>query len=209
MSEPAVGSRRRRQPIRKGDLRERAILDAAEQLLTEVGADAMTVEAIATRAGITRGALYFYFGSKQEVLAALVARTIVSLSVSAQSAREDVGATPRELISSLVRNTAAAWRQHGTVMRAAVELSPAVPQIADLWTSTVEDTITSLTQLLERAGVPTGRGPSGAPALARALCWMTERNFYWASVSGSPAALKRTTEACTAVWFAVLPDDGS
>ncbi|MFC9250253.1 helix-turn-helix domain-containing protein [Amycolatopsis thailandensis] len=41
---------------------------------------------IAKGAGISRGSLYFYFGSKQEVLAALVARTVASLHLDGQSA---------------------------------------------------------------------------------------------------------------------------
>lgn len=64
---------------RKGDVRERAILDTCEALLADKGYDAMTVGDIAQGAGITRGALYFYFGSKHEVVAALVARTVEHL----------------------------------------------------------------------------------------------------------------------------------
>ncbi|WP_234795975.1 TetR/AcrR family transcriptional regulator [Mycobacteroides chelonae] len=36
----------------------------------------MTVNEIARIAGITRGGMYFYFGSKQEVVTALVASTV-------------------------------------------------------------------------------------------------------------------------------------
>ncbi|MGJ5691939.1 helix-turn-helix domain-containing protein, partial [Streptomyces pratensis] len=67
-------ARGRRTTGRKGDVRERAILDTCEALLAHKGYDAMTVGDVAQGAGITRGALYFYFGSKQEVVTALVAR---------------------------------------------------------------------------------------------------------------------------------------
>ncbi|MGJ5691915.1 helix-turn-helix domain-containing protein, partial [Streptomyces pratensis] len=67
-------TRGRRTTERKGDVRERAILDTCEALLAHKGYDAMTVGDVAQGAGITRGALYFYFGSKQEVVTALVAR---------------------------------------------------------------------------------------------------------------------------------------
>lgn len=69
-------SRRSTPTVRKGDLREQQILDAAEDLLTTTGYADMTVADIAESVGITRAALYFYFGSKQEVLTALVARTV-------------------------------------------------------------------------------------------------------------------------------------
>jgi len=72
-------TRSRRAAERKGDIRERAILDTCEALLAHKGYDAMTVGDIAQGAGITRGALYFYYGSKQEVVTALVARTVEHL----------------------------------------------------------------------------------------------------------------------------------
>src|SRR4051812_6589403 len=62
----AAARRRRREAPRKGDLREQAILDAAEALLESETLDTLTVEAIARGAGITRNALYFYFASKQD-----------------------------------------------------------------------------------------------------------------------------------------------
>src|SRR3954466_3767735 len=79
VSTPKGPSPRRRTAPRKGDLREAAILDAAERQLSDRGADRITVETIATAAGITRGALYFYFGSKNDVLAALVERTVTAV----------------------------------------------------------------------------------------------------------------------------------
>jgi hypothetical protein len=58
-------SRRTTPAVRKGDLRERQILDAVEKLQATRGYADMTVGDIAEAAGITRGALYFYFASKQ------------------------------------------------------------------------------------------------------------------------------------------------
>ncbi|MEU7227701.1 TetR/AcrR family transcriptional regulator [Streptomyces chrestomyceticus] len=69
-------ARSRRATERKSDVRERAILDTCEALPAHKGYDAMTVGDIAQGAGITRGALYFCFGSKQEAVTALVARTV-------------------------------------------------------------------------------------------------------------------------------------
>nr|WP_281284467.1 helix-turn-helix domain-containing protein [Nonomuraea diastatica] len=50
-------TRSRRTTARKGDVRERAILDTCEALLAHKGYDAMSVGDIAQGAGITRGAL--------------------------------------------------------------------------------------------------------------------------------------------------------
>jgi AcrR family transcriptional regulator len=67
----------------------------------------MTVGDITEAVGITRGALYFYFASKQDVLTAL-------------------------------DRTVQLWREHGVVMRSAVDLSSTAPEIDQLWTGTAD-----------------------------------------------------------------------
>ncbi|MEU5259237.1 TetR/AcrR family transcriptional regulator [Amycolatopsis sp. NPDC021455] len=192
---------KRRDTPTKGDLREQAILDAAEVLLEREHTEPMTVESIAKGAGISRGSLYFYFGSKQEVLAALVARTVARLHMDDQSA--DPGLPARDTVRRAVENTARTWREHGLVMRAAVEFGPEVPEIARLWRATVANNAEAMTRVLVAAGLPDGNGPAGAAALAEALCWMTERNFYHASTK--PGGLDRVTETMVEIWCRVLP----
>ncbi len=51
-----------------------SILDAAEQLVAEVGYDEMTTNAVARRAGISPGSLYQYFDNKADILTALLDR---------------------------------------------------------------------------------------------------------------------------------------
>lgn len=94
------------------------------------------------------------------------------------------------------------WRAHGPVMRAAVELSPTVPEIARLWNGTVERYAEAMTAVLRRAGVPAGEKPA---ALVQALCWMTERVFYHASRAGGPGELDAAAETCAEVWRRTIP----
>ena len=197
--------RGRRDKPRKGDLREQAILDTAEQLLEDIGVDRMTVEDIARGAGLSRGSLYFYFGSKQEVMTALVARTMAVLVADAATAAADTEHSPEETISRSVQTTARMWREHGPVMRAAVELSPTVPDIDALWSETVQTYIGATTQILLRAGLPAGKGPTSAGTMAEILCWGTERNFYRASSApANSRTLQRATVACTEVFHRVI-----
>lgn len=190
-------TRKRRDAPRKGDLREQAILDTAEALLEHEHVEPMTVETIAKGAGISRASLYFYFGSKQDVLTALVARTVAALGRDADTAAVDAGSAPAETARTAVLFTGRMWLEHGPVMRAAVELSPTVPEIARLWNGTVDRYAEAMTGVLERAGLPTGDGPADAAALARALCWMTERAFYHASATGG---LDAAAETCAELW---------
>ena len=98
-------------------------------------------------------------------------------------------------VRASVRHTADLWREHGLVMRAAVDLSPVTPAIRALWTGTVTRYAAAMTEVLTRAGVPD-------PAVAEALCWMTERTFYWATVNGDD--LDRTAEICARIWCATI-----
>ncbi|MBS2554103.1 TetR/AcrR family transcriptional regulator [Catenulispora sp. NL8] len=196
-----AGTRRRVAPT-KGDLRERAILDAAEQQLDSEGADGMTVATIAQAAGITRGALYFYFGSKNEVLAALVARTVATLRAEMDAADADGASAPGDALRQGVEQTARMWREHGTVMRTAVELSPTVPAIDQAWRSAVVALADTTRGIAERAGLPAGPGPHDAAAVAAALVWMTERALYQATVSGG--SLDEAAATLLHVWLAAL-----
>ncbi|MFE3176011.1 TetR/AcrR family transcriptional regulator [Amycolatopsis sp. NPDC059090] len=196
MEEQGTRARRRTAPT-KGDLRERAILDAAEQQLNATGGACMTVATIAQEAGITRGALYFYFGSKNDVLAALVERTVAKLrtEVDAVDAAAEV---PGDAVRQGVEQTARMWREHGTVMRTAVELSPSVPAIDQAWRSAVVALADTMGGVAERAGLPSGT----AAEVAAALVWMTERVFYQAVVADS--SLDDAAATLTRVWLAAL-----
>ncbi len=199
------GPRRRRETPTKGDLRERAILDAAEALLARDGVEPLTVEAIARGAGISRGSLYFYFGSRQEVLTALVARTVDVLAQDALAAAAALDAPPLETVRESLRRTERSWREHGPVLRAAVDHAAAIPEIGVLWNDTVVDYATVMTAVLRRAGLPDGSGATGAAALARALCWMTERTYYVASSApDGRQGLRAATATCGEIWARVI-----
>ncbi|GAS97714.1 regulatory protein TetR [Mycolicibacterium canariasense] len=194
-------TRRRSGEPRKGDLREAAILDAAERLLSTIGYDAMTIADVAEGAGITRGALYFYFGSKQEIITALFARTVAVLHEKSRAATEDA-ASGAKAIDTAMRRTEDLWREHGVVMRTAIDLAATVPQLDALWKETADIFIAAIKAILEQMGVPAGKRPDQSSALAEALCWMIERNFYQAS-RVSPARLAQARQACTEIWLRV------
>lgn len=199
--------RRRADAPRKGDLREQAILDAAETLFEKEGVDPVTVEQIARAAGISRASLYFYFGSKQEVIAALVARTMAVIREEAGILAE-VDVPPQVTIERVIARIEKQWLEHGVVMRAAVESSPLIPEVKDLWNGTIESYIDPLAEVLVRAGVPDNRSPTGARALAKALSWMGERTFYVASTSASSEReIRRAARTVIALWYCAMDMD--
>jgi AcrR family transcriptional regulator len=63
------------------------ILDVAAQIASDEGASQLTIDAVAKRAGISKGGVMYHFGSKDEMLSALVDRvTQVTLARVSESA---------------------------------------------------------------------------------------------------------------------------
>jgi AcrR family transcriptional regulator len=54
------------------DKRREQIVDALYDCLAETGHESVTVKQIAQRAGLTHGAIHYYFGNKDEIIEALV-----------------------------------------------------------------------------------------------------------------------------------------
>lgn len=201
-STPAVG--RRQGSGRKGDDREKRILDMAEELLAREGFEAMTVESIARGAGISRASLYFYFGSKQDVLTALVSRTMEAIDEDARAASTNTSNAPEAVVLDGIATTEGFWRQHGIVMQAAIEVGQTIPAIKELWSSTLERSVRGYGAAFVRAGFEEGDGPQQSNALSRALCYMVERSFYWSFAMTGEKHLHEVTETCQQVWLAAL-----
>ncbi len=71
----AVAERRERERI----ARREAILDAAQQLTTEVGYEALRMDAVAEAAELSKGTLYLYFANKEALCAGVATRLIDKL----------------------------------------------------------------------------------------------------------------------------------
>jgi AcrR family transcriptional regulator len=93
--------RRRRLP---GDLRKIQLLDVAVELLAEGGPDAVTMEGVAARAGVSKTLGYRYFGNADELLVAVHRREMAEMGNRVRSAIAEVhGFEPQ------VRASLAAW----------------------------------------------------------------------------------------------------
>jgi AcrR family transcriptional regulator len=59
--------------------RREHLLDVAAELITDAGLDAVTMEGVAARAGVSKGLGYAYFANRDELLVALFDREMASL----------------------------------------------------------------------------------------------------------------------------------
>ena len=80
--------------------RRNRILDAGEALILERGFDAMSIQAIADRVGIAKGAVYREFNSKIEILDVLLRRAMDRM---VQHSQELLGGNPRPRLSESYR----------------------------------------------------------------------------------------------------------
>jgi AcrR family transcriptional regulator len=91
-SPDAAGPARTRVPRQeRGRRRIDEILDAAAALIGEVGAEAVTVQALAARAGASKGSMYHFFPDRESVFLALAERHIGALRATLAAVRAERG----------------------------------------------------------------------------------------------------------------------
>ena len=193
-------------PPARGDDREAQILAIGERLVTEGAYSKTPTSSIAAEAGLSRSGFYFYFASKDELLAELVGRTlgqaIERLAVSVEGLEDD----PRSLIRSVVQGSASMWVDHAPVLCAAVELVPRVPAIRHQWVQAVADFANPLAKLIvDRTKVPELRDERSARELAESLVWGFERNFYMMAIEGNdPDVHQRLVDTIAETWIRAM-----
>ena len=102
--EATAPSLRRRSRRGEGERLREDILDAAEQLLVELGdEEAVSIRAIARRVGVTAPAIYLHFADKAELLFAVCERHFLALDVATEAA----AGTSDDPLESLRRRGAA------------------------------------------------------------------------------------------------------
>lgn len=79
-----------------------AILDAAEGVATENGAAHLTLDAVAERAGVSKGGLLYHFSTKEALLEAMLDRHMQRLEAKQQQAFDSLPPGAGQLLKALV-----------------------------------------------------------------------------------------------------------
>ena len=187
----------------KGDLKERAILATCERLLGERALREIAVDELAAGAGISRPSFYFYFESKNAVLRALVGRVADEMYAEAEGWLEHEDDSPEVTVSRSIGAAAQQWRDHGPVLRAAVQTWGSVPELRAFWEDVVrrfvKQSAARIAEERESGTAPPGPDPE---ALAKALIWMNERCFYTTSLGADPSLDDdELVPTLTAIWL--------
>jgi AcrR family transcriptional regulator len=167
------------------DLRE-AILTATASLLTDHQFGELAVSDILTAAGVSRGTFYFYFDSKQDVLAELVRRAVVQGHAAAAPWLANP-ADPAAALRIGISAGAELWRASAPILRAIVENWRTDPRLEALWLEQMQS-FTDATVIQITADPRARQRLSGQdiPAVASALTWLGERLYYLAAINTPP-----------------------
>src|SRR5205807_6145159 len=126
MSRAGAQASARRQPLEADQLeparlgraeRRDAILDAAEALVASGDVEAVSMETVAERAGVSRPLVYKHFANRGELLAALYEREAALLHAELAADVEAAG-TVDEMFRALVRGALRAQASRGATLAA-------------------------------------------------------------------------------------------
>jgi AcrR family transcriptional regulator len=172
------------------------VLAATEALLAGGASYAeLNVERIATAAGISRTAFYFYFKDKRDLLMRLAGDITEELYSQADIWFSGEG-DPEDQIREALTRIGELYGQHGALIRAIVEVSTYDEEIARFWRGLVSRFVDATQRRIEAEGTAVP-----AHATAFALIWMVERTFYEQLVQEQPLPGDELVSAITGIYL--------
>ena len=142
---------------RRAEARPDEVLDAALDLFIEQGFSQTRVEDIARRAGISKGAVYLYFPSKEAIIEGLVRRAVVPIANNALEFL-DLENDPRLVITMVLKR--AAHRLNDSKLTAIPRIIfrevKAFPELAQMYRREVLDRVIPVVEKLIARGIDQG-----------------------------------------------------
>lgn len=181
---------------------QQAVLAATEELLGAGGSfQDLKIERIATAAGISRTAFYFYFSDKRELLMRLAEDVTGELYGQADAWFSATEGAPEDQVADALAAISRLYFEHGALLRAIVEVSTYDEEIAIFWRGLLQRFADATTTRIT-AEQAAGRAPAmPAAPTAFALVWMTERTFYQQLVQGAPVDGEELVAALNGIWM--------
>lgn len=143
---------------RRKDSRPSELLDAALLEFFEKGFEAARLEDIAARAGVTKGTIYLYFHSKEDVFEALVRSVPQANLVLLQQVTNDPDQPPEMLLERFLQLAGTFIRDErlSRFPRLVIAAAGRFPRLADIYRNNViEPAVAQLAAIIE-AGVKRG-----------------------------------------------------
>ena len=142
---------------RRKEARPRELLDAALALFVEKGFAGSTAEDIAARAGVSKGTLYLYFASKEDLLKGLIAQGFsFHVAIEARENAGDMGS------GELLRDVLTAWQSAlmegdaGGILKLVCTEVRSFPGLADFWSRDLIEPVRRLVSQIVVRGIDRG-----------------------------------------------------
>lgn len=170
-----------RKTVDRSDPKASSILRAAAELLDEGGYAALSVRAIAARANISTGLLYYYFDDRHAVFAALMMERQREMARLLDALPRDEGLVA--LLRRLVPHTTAQWKQVGRMSAIwEIERGDAGSDVAQQLHATSTAQFMALTRALAETAQAEGRPVRTEPEITA---------FVWSGLMGLADLLVR------------------
>jgi TetR/AcrR family transcriptional regulator, ethionamide resistance regulator len=192
---------------------ELAIFQATERLLQTKSLHEISVAQILCEAGVSRAAFYYYFASKHDVVASLLAEVFDEIFASIEPWTGGFEHSSPEVLRRSLLTGVDLWTQQGHILAAAIENMHTAPQLRTLWVAFLDRFTQAVAHEIERERAD-GTAPPGPPAqaIAGALVWGSERVLYLGLRGLDPAVdgVAAAGDALLELWFASIygPDRG-
>jgi len=207
-TEPAEVPRARRRSKQKRNIGEETrckLLDAARDLGEELPPPKITVETVASRAGVSRATFYLYFEDKDDIYLELAREACDILYSEASRSPESV--TPRDSIVSATRGYAEALARVKPVLRFLYAIAPSDERFGELLTSVRERFYLRIAGNLER-GIKQGDYRKLQVAeTARALGGMAEHLLVEELLEGRLPPVEPAVEVVADIWYRAITAD--
>lgn len=172
----------------RGERREQ-LLDAAAELVLEGGSESVTMEAVAARAGVSKGLGYAYFDNSADVLVALHDREMTDLE---QRATE--GSLAAEDLEGRIRAAVGAWfdlvAERGALLGALLRSTPVKQALDARGSGGIRRLEELYGRMAERElGIPADEAVAAASVLVAGVGGVLER---FAAGKGDRATLEET-----------------
>jgi AcrR family transcriptional regulator len=158
--------------VRRKEERAPEILDAALACFSEKGFAATRMDAIARRAGISKGTIYLYFESKEAVFKALAQRVVTSSIADLRALIDSFEGKTPDLLRLVLSRVGSIVSTGDVAVLPRMVLAEAgnFPELAEHWRREVVDRGLSLWEAIIRRGQARGEIRAIEPAHAARLC---------------------------------------
>jgi AcrR family transcriptional regulator len=156
----------RRKQARPGE-----ILDAAIAVFAEKGYAAARMEDIGVKAGVTKGTIYLYFPSKEEVFKSLARQHITDmLAITAENARKFEGKT-FDFLAAFIQGCITKMNSDASVLpKIIISEARNFPELAKFWREEVIDKSLGMLSAIIAKGVARGEVRDVPPDHIARLC---------------------------------------